>query len=96
MRTNTAYLAAGVIALGLALPATAGAAQVSTAGSQFVALDAAPGEANRVTVTQTGDAVVIRDDGATLSVMPGADCTLVDAHQVRCPPHPVPVHDAAR
>jgi len=86
MRSNSAYLAAGAIALGLALPASAGAAQVSTAGSQFVALDAAPGEANRVTVAHTGDAVVIRDDGATLSLAPGTDCTLTDAHQVRCPP----------
>jgi Ca2+-binding RTX toxin-like protein len=86
MRRNCAYVTATLAALGLALPAAAGAAQVTTNGAFGVALDAAPGEANRVSAQSTPEAVTIRDDGANLTVASGSGCTLVDPHQVRCAP----------
>jgi len=86
MSPRRAVVTTALLVLALSLPATAGAAQINTHGTTLVALDAVPGEANRVTVAHTGDSVVVRDDGANLTLGPSADCTLVDAHQVRCPP----------
>src|SRR5690349_4417165 len=42
-----------------------------------------PGEANRVGVSRSGDAFVVRDDGAVLTAE--APCSVVDAHSARCP-----------
>jgi Ca2+-binding RTX toxin-like protein len=44
---------------------------------------AAPGEANRVTVSRQGGDFVVRDDGAPLAAQ--APCVQADAHTARCP-----------
>src|SRR3954470_6418367 len=64
------------------------AANVSTTTQKRLVFDAAPGEANQVTITASGTGVVVTDTGATLtsdtSVYPIA-CTLDSPHQATCP-----------
>jgi Ca2+-binding RTX toxin-like protein len=45
--------------------------------------EGASGEANRVSVSRSGGAFAIRDDGAVL--VPEAPCTALDEHRARCP-----------
>src|SRR4051794_40339235 len=89
-RTALAGLLA-LIAIALALPATAGAQAVSTTNpgtvtmTPFIGLEytARPGQANDVTVTLGRRAIVVRDTAAALT--PGSGCRPgTDFHEVTC------------
>lgn len=95
MRLRTAFLAAVPLAIaGLAAPSGAGAATVSTTKTDVsetgsptyrvyeLTFTAAPGEANDVTLTSSGEAIVVRDGGADLQAGPG--CQQVDARTASC------------
>lgn len=67
--------------LGLLAPASAHAATVTVTGS-VVTVTAAPGEANRITVTPGSGTVEVRDTGAAITA--GSGCTLPQAGRVTC------------
>ncbi len=64
-----------------AAPAAADAASVSGYGA--LRLDGRPGEANDVTITNTGTELVLRDSAPV--VLSGEDCRQDDPHTVVCP-----------
>ena len=73
-----AGLAAGLVVVVTAAPATAGTAS----SGRTLSYAAAAGETNRVTIVRAGDLLRVTDGGA--GVMPGAGCTAVTANEVTC------------
>jgi Ca2+-binding RTX toxin-like protein len=79
----------GLLTVGLALPATAGAATIRVEKSDFfeagrAIYEASGSEANNVTFAfdDASQILTISDPGATIS--PGDHCQSIDAHTVRC------------
>jgi len=56
--------------------------KIGTGPELIVVYDAAPGEANRLTVGRAGRAITISDPGATVGVVP--PCVALDAHTASC------------
>ena len=68
-------------------PTASWAAQVSVVediDGESVQFIAAPGETNNLEHSEAAGIVTIRDSGASL--VPGAGCVAIDAHEVRCTP----------
>jgi Ca2+-binding RTX toxin-like protein len=93
VRRSTTALAAACALLGVSLAgavASAGAASVKRQTADFYGeplslftYTAAPGEANRLTITQGARGYVFRDSGAPVSA--GRGCVKLSAHAARCP-----------
>ncbi|MEV7614706.1 hypothetical protein [Streptomyces sp. NPDC089799] len=73
--------AALTLTVGLAAPASASPAYVTRSFGQ-VYFTALPGETNTVTFSSNASGFFVNDSTATL--LPGAGCTTVDTHTVRC------------
>jgi hypothetical protein len=74
-----------VLLAALALPGSARAATVSLIPEDLglrLTYAAAPGEANRLLITEVAGALIVRDDGAR--IRPGASCTAFGPHAARC------------
>jgi Ca2+-binding RTX toxin-like protein len=88
MFKRIASISIAACALSAVLAGQASAANVSSTTQKRLVFEAAPGEANQVTITASGTGVVVTDTGATLtsdtSVYPIA-CTLDSAQQATCP-----------
>jgi Ca2+-binding RTX toxin-like protein len=84
LRNSLLSLLVAVAAFGTnmaaAAPAAASTVQVDGATLTY---DAAPGEANRLTLSVANGTVTVTDTGATVSV--GSGCTLVSATKATCP-----------
>jgi Ca2+-binding RTX toxin-like protein len=82
---SRAAVCAAVAGCGLAAVSSASASTLAVDATGTLRFQAAPGEANSVTLTDvnTGGATVVTDPGSTVHV--GVGCIAVTAHQGRCP-----------
>jgi len=78
-----AAAALGVAGGGMAANAAPAAASTVALDGPTLTYDAAPGEANRVTVTQAGGVLTVTDTGATVTA--GSGCSVVTSTKATCP-----------